>query len=58
MITAFNIEDITLANIIKYSTITKYDYADTHPILFLFNKASLGFLYYQFILSVRKNTRK
>ena len=58
MITASILGDMTLSNIIKYATITKYDYAEKHPILFLFNKVSLGFLYYQFVLSVRKNTRK
>lgn len=57
-ITAALIGEMSLANIIKYATITKMDYMDKHPILFVFNKASLGFLYYQFILSVRKNTRK
>lgn len=57
-ITASNLGDMSFVNIMKYTIITKYNYMDEHPILFLFNKASLGFLYYQFILSVRKNTRK
>lgn len=29
-----------------------------HPFTFLFNKVSLGYLYYQFLMSVRKDTRK
>ena len=29
-----------------------------HPLTFLFNKISLGYLYYQFLMSVRKDTRK
>ena len=57
-ITASNLGDMSFVNIMKYTIITKYNYMDEYPILFLFNKASLGFLYYQFILSVRKNTRK
>ncbi len=43
---------------IRYSTITQYDFINSHPVLFLFNKAALGFLYYQFIIAIRKNTRK
>jgi len=57
-ITASVIGEVSLVNIIKYATITKMDYMDNYPILFVLNKSSLGFLYYQFILSVRKNTRK
>jgi len=49
--------DVTLANIIKYATITQYEDLKDHATLFLFNKASLGFLYYQFIQSIRKNTK-
>jgi len=29
-----------------------------HPIIFLFNKLLLGYLYYQFLTSIRKDTRK
>jgi len=28
------------------------------PLIFLLNKISLGYLYYQFLISVRKDTRK
>jgi len=29
-----------------------------HPATLLFNKLSLGYLYYQFLISIRKDTRK
>lgn len=29
-----------------------------NPLIFLFNKVGLGYLYYQFLMSVRKDTRK
>jgi hypothetical protein len=57
VISANVLGDITLANIIKYATITQYEDLKDHAPLFLFNKASLGFLYYQFIQSIRKNTK-
>ena len=63
VITASNIIEVSLwkvpfSYIAKYSTIFTYNDLKEYPVLFLFNKISLGFLYYQFILSVRKNTRK
>ena len=50
--------EVSWSCIAKYATIVTYDDLKDHPKLFLFNKISLGFLYYQFILAVRKNTRK
>lgn len=34
------------------------DELKTHPLIFLLNKVSLGYLYYQFLTAVRKDTRK
>ncbi|NOQ31909.1 MAG: hypothetical protein GQ570_12370 [Helicobacteraceae bacterium] len=42
----------------KYMSILKFNHFENHPIIFLFNKVSLGYLYYQFITAVRKDTRK
>jgi len=50
--------EVSWSCIAKYATIVTYDDLKDHPKLFLLNKISLGFLYYQFILAVRKNTRK
>lgn len=61
LITSSLIENnMELANVVRYSTITKFDnkFIDNYPIIFLFNKAGLGYLYYQFIISIRKNTKK
>jgi len=57
VISANVLGEVTLPNIIKYATITQYEDLKDHASLFLFNKASLGFLYYQFIQSIRKNTK-
>ena len=63
VITASNIIEVPLwkvpfSCIAKYATIFTYNDLKEYPVLFVLNKTSLGFLYYQFILSVRKNTRK
>ncbi|MCD4668735.1 MAG: hypothetical protein K8R44_09195 [Sulfurimonas sp.] len=43
----------------KYISIINLDNCiKEHPLIFLLNKISLGYLYYQFLLSVRKDTRK
>ena len=57
VISAKVLGEVTLSNIIKYATITQYKDLKDHAFLFLFNKAALGFLYYQFIQSIRKNTK-
>jgi hypothetical protein len=44
---------------VKYISIVNLDdELKKHPILFVFNKASLGYLYYLFVTAIRKNTRK
>jgi len=44
--------------IFRYMTITSYSKLKEYPIVFFFNKISLGYLYYQFLTAVRKDTRK
>lgn len=39
-------------------SIVHYKELEAHPILFFFNKVALGYLYYQFVTAVRKDTRK
>lgn len=44
---------------VKYVSIVNLDdELKKHPILFVFNKASLGYLYYLFVTAIRKNTKK
>jgi len=46
-------------NTFKYINITHYDEClKENPLILFFNKISLGYLYYQFLMSVRKDTRK
>lgn len=48
-----------LGTVAKYISIIHSDEEiKEHPILFLFNKVALGYLYYQFVTAVRKDTRK
>ena len=48
-----------LIDIFKYISIVKYDDCiKKNPMIFIFNKISLGYLYYQFITAIRKDTRK
>ena len=51
--------DIELDNIFKFmSILTKEDGFSSNYFLMTLNKVSLGYLYYQFLMSVRKDTRK
>ena len=45
-------------DILKYMSIIHLDELKKHPYIFIFNKVALGYLYYQFIIAVRKDTRK
>ncbi len=55
-ITCFKYEDI---NMFRYmSIITFDDYIKQNPLIFILNKVSLGYLYYQFLTAIRKDTRK
>ena len=66
MFTAFCLSDFTfmeyknfLYESVKYISIVNLDdELKKQPILFVFNKASLGYLYYLFVTAIRKNTRK
>lgn len=71
IITAFSLSDFSLIEyrnfftksfldeIFQYISIINLDEKiKANPILFLFNKASLGYLYYQFLIAIRKNTKK
>ncbi len=51
-------EDGFLHNIFTYVSIANIDIFKEHPIIFFFNKIGLGYLYYQFVTAVRKDTRK
>ncbi len=42
----------------KYLSILSNTSIDEYPKIFLFHKVSLGYLYYQFLLAVRKDTKK
>ncbi|MDX9744515.1 MAG: hypothetical protein RBT59_11895, partial [Arcobacteraceae bacterium] len=42
----------------QYINITNLDKLKDKPFILFFNKVSLGYLYYQFVTSVRKDTRK
>ena len=42
----------------KYISIASFDELKNKPWLFVFNKLMLGYLYYQFIIAVRKDTIK
>jgi len=51
---AFNFREI-----LKHVSIINLDVKlKEYPAIFLFNKISLGYLYYQFIIATRKNTKK
>lgn len=71
IITAFSLSDFSfieyrnfftksfLNESFKYISIINLDETiKAHPILFVFNKASLGYLYYQFLNAIRKNTKR
>jgi len=48
-----------LIDIFKYISIINYDDCiKRNPVIFILNKISLGYLYYQFITAIRKDTRK
>jgi hypothetical protein len=47
-----------IMSIIKYMSIIHFDELKKHPEIFLFNKVALGYLYYQFVTAIRKDTRK
>ena len=51
---------IELKDLIKYSSIVNFDksFSEEHVEAFVFNKISLGYLYYQLVTAVRKDTRK
>lgn len=42
----------------QYINITNLEKLKNKPDIFFFNKVSLGYLYYQFLTAVRKDTRK
>ena len=42
----------------KYLYILTNINIDQNPILFIFHKISLGYLYYQFLTAIRKDTKK
>lgn len=44
--------------IAKYMSIVHYETLKDYPIIFLLNKVTLGYLYYQFLTAIRKDTRK
>ena len=46
-----------IANIGRHIYILDKSLED-NPFLLLFNKVTLGYLYYQFLIAIRKNTRK
>lgn len=65
MFTAFCLSGFTLEyknflyESVKYISIVNLDdELKKHPILFVFNKAILGYLYYIFVTAIRKNTKK
>ena len=47
-----------LTNTPKYMSIINGDELKEHSFVFLVNKVLLGYLYYQFVTAVRKDTRK
>lgn len=48
-----------LIDVFKYMSIVNYDDCiKKNPIIFILNKVLLGYFYYQFITSIRKDTRK
>ena len=48
-----------LIDVFKYISIINYDDCiKKNPIIFILNKVLLGYFYYQFITSIRKETRK
>jgi hypothetical protein len=48
-----------LIEIFKYISIINYDDCiKKNPIIFIFNKGFLGYLYYQFLTAIRKDTRR
>lgn len=47
-----------LEDTFRYMSITSTEYIKDHPIIFFFNKVSLGYLYYQFLTAIRKDTRQ
>jgi len=54
-----SIEESFLGTFKHIYILYKYkDLWDIHPILLAFNKFSLGYLYYQFLIAIRKDTRK
>jgi len=52
-------ENFEYINMFKYISIANFDEClKKHYIIFFLNKISLGYLYYQFIIATRKNTKK
>jgi len=65
MITNCLIDRVSISNIFNFSEILNHisiinldGKLKDNPAIFLFNKISLGYLYYQFIIATRKNTKK
>lgn len=58
IITSYCISDINLSNIFKFMYIaTSPDDFKDNAILIFFNKVLLGYLYYQFLVTIRKDTK-
>ena len=52
------IQKDTLESILKYAYLGNFDeYFNEEIKIFLFNKISLGYLYYQFLITIRRNTK-
>jgi hypothetical protein len=49
---------ITIDYIFTYINITQVEAYEGHHIVFFFNKIALGYLYYQLLTAIRRNTRK
>lgn len=57
-LTSSYLGEINLNNVLSYMSLSSSFPKNTPTFLSLINKGALGFLYYQFIMSVRKNTKK
>ena len=58
LVSSFNFKNIWDIFHIKFISLFAKINIDDHPVLFLFHKISLGYLYYQFVSAVRKNVKK
>lgn len=47
-----------LEDSVKYMSITSIETIKNYPIVFFFNKVSLGYFYYQLLTAIRKDTRQ